>query len=730
MPSVSLIRRHFPPLYIFFCLLVQAVALAQQVPTFGLAIDVKSARRAKGLLVGDFNGDGLADVASYTSGQITIQLQEKDSLGFRTGGATISHPIVYATAGNFNGDKYADLVTLSDERPEVSVYLGKKDGSFVLQWTTSLSDKYEKVVVGDINNDKKSDLIFFSAKEPGLLVFAGTGRGSFGKAQRLFPDETFSAVKIEDLNDDRLSDIVGIDWISNEIHIYSGYGKLRFSNPIVIPCQKEPTFVETAKLDQNLSTDLIIGFAEEGELQTYLNDGFGNYRLNQSLALDSGPSGVVAADFRGNGSQDIAVLLPEDRAFEVFSNNGDGQFDDPVQFSCGKEPIEFATFLDRDSIAMNAAILDSTNSRIRILYTPREHTDSGKEQTYCLGLNPTGLCALDLEPGGWPDLVVANSGSQTFEYFRNARDGSFTGKAIFPVLANPTGVYGYAKNDSVAAVILSGRGEEKISVNEINLRSFARSSYDIPTQSNPLIIGLVGQQPGASFDIYALEYGQKAGRYAVTKFEQSPSKRFVEKNYTPSPDVITACVLDGKAGQRGSIVYLTYDKRKKLVLAFRTDANDDTKKAPSKFLFSVPSEEVPRISLWCGDINNDGIDDLIFNALDPEDQFWTSIGRRDSGFAVPQRHVSDAISVSHHDRLKIADMNGDHFSDLVLENDLDRSIEVYMSRGDGTFASKMRLLSSVGLSGFEICDVDKDSSPELVLVDNADGLLRIIHLNQ
>ena len=107
-----------------------------------------------------------------------------------------------------------------------------------------------------------------------------------------------------------------------------------------------------------------------------------------------------------------------------------------------------------------------------------------------------------------------------------------------------------------------------------------------------------------------------------------------------------------------------------------------------------------------------------------------SLGKKDLSFSPPQKHFSDAISVSRHDRLKVIDINGDNIKDLVLENDLDKSIQAFLGKGDGTFSSKIRLTSTVGLGGFEVCNINNDATTELILVDTVDGLLKIIPLNQ
>ena len=81
------------------------------------------------LAVGDFNGDGIQDVAvtSGTSGFITVLL------GNGSGGFTVApgdQPFISGAppfpiaVGDFNGDGIQDLVTASEGSSNVTIFLG------------------------------------------------------------------------------------------------------------------------------------------------------------------------------------------------------------------------------------------------------------------------------------------------------------------------------------------------------------------------------------------------------------------------------------------------------------------------------------------------------------------------------------------------------------------------------------------------------------------------------
>ena len=176
------------------------------------------------LVVDDFNGDDIADVAQFARDQVFAALGKGDG-SFRTliigsavsGGSSFESGSPIAV-GDFNSDGRKDVVATSDDVfgvRGVSVLLGWGDGTFQGTWNYYLGLGASPIVSpGEFNGDGIQDLaVLIPGRLGRIAVLLGNGEGSFRWAFDfetggiLFPDQN-ATLAVGEFNGDRIQDLI------------------------------------------------------------------------------------------------------------------------------------------------------------------------------------------------------------------------------------------------------------------------------------------------------------------------------------------------------------------------------------------------------------------------------------------------------------------------------------------------------------------------------------------
>jgi hypothetical protein len=135
-------------------------------------------------VVGDFNGDGMSDIAliDNTGHRVAVALSRASYFSGTSWiwNSSFGNPGETPGAGDFNGDGMDDIVTFT---PGHNVYVSLSNGTSFVQsgwnWNISFSGGSEVPGVGDFNGDGKSDVVTFTRGTDGSVYVSLSNGQSF-----------------------------------------------------------------------------------------------------------------------------------------------------------------------------------------------------------------------------------------------------------------------------------------------------------------------------------------------------------------------------------------------------------------------------------------------------------------------------------------------------------------------------------------------------------------------
>jgi hypothetical protein len=357
--------------------------------------------------------------------------------------SVLSVPCAYQIiVGDFNGDKVPDIAAWCLSQKEVYVLLGNVDGTFKPFVMTSFasadinSDTPSDylMVAADLNGDGKTDLVYtgygphitiknpdgtgYSGPSSTVVVLLANGDGTFAPPNTVATSLTGFVVGAADLNGDGIPGLVldgGIYFDGLEVMFGQGDGTFSSSVPLDLPPGYfAPHFDAAADFHSDGKLDILTQEWQPFELNhdtepfwVLQNQGSGVFSAPALVftQITRASRTIVLADFNGDGKLDIGVLAPDPssgRAFRVYFGNGDGTFQTPTnQLGTFDHPL-FALDLNGDG---KADMVQMTDDGDLIFYLSN---GDGTFQTLpamsiLAPFQPTGVA--DLNGDGQPDIL-------------------------------------------------------------------------------------------------------------------------------------------------------------------------------------------------------------------------------------------------------------------------------------------------------------------------------------
>jgi uncharacterized protein (TIGR03437 family) len=297
--------------------------------------------------VGDFNGDGKADlaIANGSSGSNSV------SVLLGNGDGTFRTPVNYAAdmaplaiaVGDFNGDGWSDLVVINQSSNDISLLLGNGDGTFQPAINYNTRNGPSAVAVGDFNGDGWADLAMTTTS--GVTVFTGNGDGTFNSAGSYLIAGIPNALAIGDFNGDGRADLTIATSLG--VNIMLGAGNGSFQTPVAYQTGPGQTVV-VGDFNGDGRPDLAVGtYGSSYMVSVLIGKGDGTFQAGVNYNLPGIPYSMGVTDFNGDGKLDLAVTnfavnQSAGGNVSVLFGNGDGTFQASMAYPAGNQPYAMA----------------------------------------------------------------------------------------------------------------------------------------------------------------------------------------------------------------------------------------------------------------------------------------------------------------------------------------------------------------------------------------------------
>jgi hypothetical protein len=655
--------------------------------------------------VGDFNGDGNADMATVNTSSNSISVL----LGTGTGSysAAVNYPVgtfpISVAVGDFNGDGNLDLATANINSNNVSVLLGSGDGTFGIQATYSTGDGPRSVAVGDFNRDGKADLTVANSYANNVSVLLGNGTGGFAAAATFTTGTGPISVTVGDFNADGKADMATANYNTNNVSVLLGNGIGGFATAVNYTVGTQPTSIAVGDLNGDGKNDLAVSNKTSSNVSVLLGNGTGTFAAAISFPVGFIPYAVVIGDFNGDGKTDLATSNVLANDISILLGNGVGGFAAAINLPVGSEPYSMAVS--------------------------------------------------DFNGDGKADLVAANLASNTISILLNATIGittqastdigSFTatgnGNLLDLGLINPT-AYGVCWNTT---------GTPTISDNKVDLGA--------ASAAGPFTALMTGLEPNTLYYVRAYAtttsgtyYGDTQSFTTVpfkiisfspasgpagttititgTGFSATPANNIVyfgAVKATVSASTTTSITVTVPAGA-GSVVPVA-------VTLFGRTAYSVTSSTPSFTLTNTPNLSLvyQSITVALGVNNSLSVSNSDFNADGKVDLVIANSGSNNVsvllgiGGGIFETAVNYPVSTAPC-AVSIGDFNGDGIMDLATANYSSNNVSILQGSGDGTFGSAVQYAAGTQPKSLTSGDFNMDGKPDLAIANNGSNNVSVL----
>lgn len=642
-----------------------------------------------GLTLADYDNDGVPDIIAvnhHNGGSISYLAGKGDATFDKRRVHKLAHDPVAIESADLNGDGDMDIVMANWDDGSISVMLGRGDKTFDDPVDSANGGQLKpiNIEVADFDGDGLLDVVASNMESASISVFYGDGAWTSPVTPVVFgldPDyalrSTARGLTVADFDGDGLPDVACTNWDAGVVHFLKNDGSrsaAAFTEVIgPLATGSKPWTVEAADFNGDGNQDVAVSNTADDTLNVYLGngafDGFTATTPAYSYKTLEGPSDVKAVLLNNDRYLDLVVANALNNSVTIYLGVGDGAFGSsgsfyttlyPASIVCGDFDNDLLT-----DIAVGAFTSGSVSLFKGALHIEGDWRFGNMTSTYPAGLSPGYMKTGDFDLDLAPDLIAAEPGG---------------GANLLP--GDGHGALG-ASTPYTSPVHLPSCGPAADLNGDIRL-DFAEVVFD--TESTAGAVSVQIRQTDGSLGA-AVEYPVGNGPTCVAA---------VDLNKDGFKDLVSTDTGDGV--NPGSISILI-------------NVGDGTFQTSVPY-FTGPSPE----NAVYADLNGDGYPEAIVpNRVDGgPDRVTVMYNDRGAGFG-----SSAHLEVGESPGMPLVfDLDRDGRPDIAVPNSADGTVTLLMNDGKGNFPDSGKVTLAAGPAPVHVaaCDLDMNG-----LVDIAAG---------
>jgi len=329
-----------------------------------------------------------------------------------------------AAIGDYNNDGIPDIAVTVDDPDRILILLGGGDGAFSpgTPIFTGGGSGPDTVQAGDIDGDGDDDLAVVLNNTETLAIYTNNG-GIFTQTATAALGSEPRRLQAEDIDADGDLDFATANRDSNDLSVVLNNAGV--FTTVSVPVGSEPRGVAAGDLDGDGDADLVAARRDSRDLAVFTNNaGVFSQTATLSVGGNVRPDGVQIVDLDADGQADIFAATSGDglNRVTIFFGTGAG-FTGPAfvplpgQDSDTVRAADFDLDGDPDLVATNddstvVAVVENLGART-----------FGPPSTLTTGLNPQTIAIGDADGNGSPDMAVPNRDANTTTVFLSTVSG-------------------------------------------------------------------------------------------------------------------------------------------------------------------------------------------------------------------------------------------------------------------------------------------------------------------